>query len=415
MKIREFTVTNFRGFANENTFLISERFTVIAGVNGRGKTSLLDGLALLVSRLFRSLGLSAGNQRTIAATDVFDGSNDASLSMRANCAGIPCDFAVAFRPDWTNVRATTLPKSVKYQIVNNYGDPHRADDQAPVAIYYTTDRAGLRLPRTLPVELPTGQQLAHSGALSNRLVDYRDFVARYRLWLAQKKSTEINAFERAFGVFLRDFSDVQVETQPLRLTVRKGDSRLSANQLSDGERSFIAILGDMVRRLALANPDIDDPLQGHGVVLIDELELHLHPTWQRQIVAKLRETFPNIQFIATTHSPFVIQALRPGELINLDPDEFGEYSDKSIEDIAETVMGVDLPQKSERYREMMRAAETYFRLLRTPNGDPSEIAVAERRLNELSVPFSDDPAFQALLKLERETRRGGGGGGDATG
>ena len=88
MKIREFTVTNFRGFENENTFLISERFTVIAGVNGRGKTSLLDGLALLVSRLFRSLGLSAGNQRTIAATDVFDGSNDASLSMRANCAGI---------------------------------------------------------------------------------------------------------------------------------------------------------------------------------------------------------------------------------------------------------------------------------------------------------------------------------------
>ena len=299
--------------------------------------------------------------------------------------------------------------------VNNYGDPDRADDQAPVAIYYTTDRAGLRLPRTLPAELPTGQQLAHSGALSNRLVDYRDFIARYRLWLAQEKSREINAFEKALGVFLKGFSHVQIETRPLRLTVRKGDSRLSTNQLSDGERSFIAILGDMVRRLALANPDMDDPLQGHGVVLIDELELHLHPTWQRQIIEKLGETFRNIQFIGTTHSPFVIQALRPGELINLDPDEFGEYSDKSIEDIAETVMGVYLPQKSERYREMMRAAETYFRLLRIPNGNPSEIAGAERRLNELSVPFSDDPAFQALLKLERETRRGGGRGSDATG
>ena len=408
MKIREFTVTNFRGFPNEKTFRVSERFIVIAGVNGRGKTSLLDGLALLVSRLFRSLGLSAGRQRAMSATDVFDGSDDTSLSMRVNCAGIPLSFSVAFRSDSSRVRANKLQNSIKCQIVNNYGDPDRADDQAPVAIYYTTDRAGLRLPRALPVELPTGHQLAHNGALSNRLVDYRDFVARYRVWCAQERSGEVIAFEKALGVFLDGFSDVQVETQPLRLTVRKGDSRLSINQLSDGERSFIAILGDMVRRLALANPDLDDPLQGHGVVLIDELELHLHPTWQRQIVEKLRETFPNIQFIGTTHSPFVIQALRPGELINLDPDEFGEYSDKSIEDIAENVMGVDLPQKSKRYREMMGAAETYFRLLRAPDGNATEIAAAERRLNELSVPFSDDPAFQALLKLERETQRSGG-------
>src|SRR5205823_6629217 len=98
----------------------------------------------------------------------------------------------------------------------------------------------------------------------------------------------------------------------------------------------------------------------------DEIELHLHPTWQRTVVEKLRTTFPNIQFIATTHSPFVIQSLRPGELINLDPDEFGEYADKSIEDIAENVMGVEVPQKSERYQHMMRAAEEFFRLIRTP-------------------------------------------------
>ena len=146
-------------------------------------------------------------------------------------------------------------------------------------------------------------------------------------------------------------------TVPLRLTVRKGEHRLSLTQLSDGERSFLALLGDMVRRLALANPDLENPLEGHGVVLIDELELHLHPTWQRQVVENLRTTFPNVQFIGTTHSPFVIQSLRPGELINLDPEEFGEYADKSIEDIAENIMGVALPQKSKRYLNMMGAAE----------------------------------------------------------
>ena len=108
----------------------------------------------------------------------------------------------------------------------------------------------------------------------------------------------------------------------------------------------------------------------------------------------------------------MIQALRPGELINLDPEEFSEYADKSIEDIAETVMGIELPQKSERYREMMHAAETYFRLLRAAGENPDKLAAAEQHLNELSVAFSDDPAFLALLKLERETQRSRGG--DAT-
>lgn len=189
----------------------------------------------------------------------------------------------------------------------------------------------------------------------------------------------------------------------------KGSARLSISQLSDGERSFLAILGDMVRRLALANPDLDDPLQGYGIVLIDELELHLHPTWQRRIVANLRDTFPNIQFIGTTHSPFVIQALRPGELINLDPEEFGEYSDKSIEDIAEHVMGIELPQKSDRYLRMISAAEEYFFLLQRGDSLPDDIERAASRLSELSTPFSDDPAFHALLKLEREMRSDRGG------
>lgn len=407
MKIRELTVTNFRGFEGERPFPLSEQVTVVAGVNGRGKTAFLDGVALVISRLFRSLGFSSGNQRTIASTDVYGDAEDASIAMQANCAGIPLTFSVDFRPDSKTVRASKITKAVKRKILHNYGDPNRADDQAPVAIYYTTDRAGLRLPQSLPTSLPTGQQLAHNGALSNRMVDYRDFMARFRVWRAQDRAKELQAFERALGVFLEGFLDVQVETDPLRLTLQKQRHRLALNQLSDGERAFIAIIGDMVRRLALANPDLDDPLQGHGIVLMDELELHLHPRWQREIIQNLRDTFPNIQFIGTTHSPFVIQSLQAGELINLDPDELGEYADRSIEDIAEHVMGVDLPQKSQRYLKMMEAAEAYYGLLSQDAVRPEDLQAAEQRLNELALPFSDDPAFQALLKFERTARKGG--------
>jgi predicted ATPase len=403
MKVRELTVTNFRGFAGERHFQLSDRFTVIAGINGRGKSSLLDGLALLLARLLRALTLSAGNQRTILASDVHAGMEEASLAMQVNCAGIPVRYDVVFRPSSRRVRARGLPNAVRGQIRANYGDPAREDDQAPVAVYFTTDRAGYRLPRTLPSDLPTGQRLAHHGALSNRMVDYRDFMARYRLWAAEQNSAELSAFNRVLGTFLDGFAEVAVEERPLRLTVKKAGARLSLQQLSDGERAFIAVLGDLVRRLALANPELANPLEGHGVVLIDELELHLHPRWQREVVEKLRTSFPNIQFIATTHSPFIIQSLRPGELITLDPEEFGEYANRSVEDIAEHVMGVDVPQKSERYLEMMTAAEEYYRLLRE---SPDKAHEADEKLAELAVRFSDDPAYQAQLKLERAAQSG---------
>lgn len=219
----------------------------------------------------------------------------------------------------------------------------------------------------------------------------------------------VDAISEALTTFLGGFSNLRVEQKPLRLLVDKGRQSFDLSQLSDGERSFLALICDLGRRLALANPEVSNPLHGAGVALIDELELHLHPKWQREVRDKLLATFPNVQFIATTHSPFIIQSMKPGELINLDPDEFAEYSDKSIEDISENVMGVDLPQKSQRYQEMMKAAEEYFTLVRQPAPDRALLAMAELRLNELSVPFSDDPAFQALLKLERETKARGGG------
>lgn len=406
MKIRELEVMNFRGFDGECRFLFSDRVTVIAGINGRGKTSVLDGLALLISRLFRSLGLSSGNQRTISAADVHAGRNDASLAMRVHCAGVPLVFSVAFRPDSRRVRASPIAPAVKREITHNYGDPNRADDQAPIAVYYTTDRAGLRLPRSLPTDLPSGQQLAHNGALSNRMVDYRDFMARYRVWQSQETGREIRAFESVLGNFLEGFSEVEVEDVPLRITVQKQGLRLALNQLSDGERSFIAMLGDMVRRLALANPDLADPLQGHGVVLIDELELHLHPKWQREILQRLHQTFPNVQFVATTHSPFVIQSLEAGELVNLDPDD-GEYADRSLEDIAEDIMGVELPQKSVRFQQMYEVAREYYRALESAvHANDGDLLRLKNRLDELSMPFSRDPAYQAFLEFQRSRTLG---------
>jgi predicted ATPase len=403
MQVRELTLRNFRVFSRVQTFTFSDQFSIVAGVNGRGKTAILDGLALLLSRLLKSLDLADG-YRSMIQSETHGNRPTADLSMKLLFEKVPVNYWAKYNRLRNNLETLNIPLQLREEILGGVGD------QSPLAVYYTTDRAGYRLPRSIPRSLPSGPKIANSGALIDRMVDYRDFIARYRVWSRDpKKKRTVRALNRVVAIFLDGFSDVKIARSSRHLTVRKGSQRLSLDQLSDGERSFLAILSDLVRRLSLANPDLNDPLEGTGVVLIDELELHLHPKWQREVVEKLRTAFPHIQFIATTHSPFIIQSLRPGELINLDPEEFAEYSDKSVEDIAENVMGIRLPQKSERYLDMVEVAEKYFKLVKdaTPQSE-AEAEALRVELDELTEPYSDDPAYTALLRLERETKLEGG-------
>jgi predicted ATP-binding protein involved in virulence len=100
------------------------------------------------------------------------------------------------------------------------------------------------------------------------------------------------------------------------MVVRKGPEELDVEQLSDGEKCLLALVGDLARRLALANPALAEPLGGNGVVLIDEIELHLHPLWQRQVLKNLTKTFSGCQFFVTTHSPLVLSQL-PKESVRI--------------------------------------------------------------------------------------------------
>jgi predicted ATP-binding protein involved in virulence len=102
------------------------------------------------------------------------------------------------------------------------------------------------------------------------------------------------------------------------LLIEKDEVQLDVRQLSDGERGVLALVLDIARRLVQANPTLKDPLKdGEALVLIDEIDLHLHPTWQRSIIKKLTATFPNCQFVATTHSPQVVAAVEPEQVLLL--------------------------------------------------------------------------------------------------
>lgn len=412
MIIRELTLDNYRAFNQPRTFYFGERFTIIAGVNGKGKTTILDGIATLLSRLLPQISPANSGFRKMSYSDVHYGSEEAQLVAHVICVDTPIEFKFRYSKERKRQTPTQLPPAVREHVKAVYGDPERADDQAPLVVYYTTDRAGYRLPRKLPTDIPQGQAIAYDKSLSNRLVDYREFMARYRLWSLESVDVDekaaiiakraIKAINTALEVFLDGFSDLEVLEDPLRLTIKKDGCRLSLGQLSDGERSFLAMVSDLIRRLILANPQLDNPLLGKGIVLIDELELHLHPKWQREIVENLKMTFPNIQFIATTHSPFIVQTLNNDELIVLDDLVIGNYENRGLGEIVMKVMGIEDPDVSPRYFKMLDAAKEYFQQLEeAPLTNPEERAKLKRKLDELARPYADNPAYQALLELER--------------
>jgi predicted ATP-binding protein involved in virulence len=401
MRLRRLTLNNYRGFRGEQTFEFGEAFTVIAGINGRGKSSLLDSLASLLFRFLKAVSFASGQQRAFHASDISLNCDESSIQVDINCLGPTFDISLA-RTTGQKARVKGVNAAVKQHVLNVYGDPNRPGDQAPVAVYYSTDRAGVRLPKKLPRHAPGGAEAAYRDALTAKLIDFREMMHRLRVWREQGENRPFLAMRRATEAFLEGFGELEVETEPLRLLVSKGRDRFSISQLSDGERSFIAILGDLIRRLSLANPELDDPLQGHGIVLIDELELHLHPQWQRQIVEKLRSLFPNIQFIATTHSPFIVQTLRVGELIALDPTITGDYSGRGLEEVSMSVMGIEDPQVSPRYIAMLDAAKAYFIALQEGSkATGAQRGALKRKLNSLAAPYTDNPAFQAFLELKK--------------
>ncbi|MFL1907044.1 retron Ec78 anti-phage system effector ATPase PtuA [Plesiomonas shigelloides] len=150
------------------------------------------------------------------------------------------------------------------------------------------------------------------AAVNSLMNDYRKKIEKLKKRLNSYyniNTKTLSVVEKAIYSFLPGFSNLKLQRSPLDLLISKDDLSLSVLQLSQGEKTVLALVGDLARRLTLLNPGLDNPLDGNGIVLIDEIDLHLHPTWQQKILQRLTNVFPNIQFIVTTHSPLVCHTI----------------------------------------------------------------------------------------------------------
>ena len=425
MKIRQLELKNFRCF-DHKTFEFSDQFNVLIGDNGTGKSAILDALAISAGSLFLGIDdTSARNIRPDEVRLVRIQSGETPTSEKFYPVNIVSQGVVAEREiqwsrslDSSSGRTTIKDARSIQEIGKELQDRARNGESVilPLISYYGTGRLwSQKKEKSIETLPPRARRYGY--------VDCLDPASNQKQLLKWMKTMEIASLQRGneinvLSALKQSVSECMENWRSVFYDILEDDLMATSDNgkilpfrmLSDGVRNMLAMVADIAYRAATLNPHLKADVieQTTGIVLIDEIELHLHPKWQVRVVEDLRRTFPKVQFIVTTHSPFIIQSLHHGKLINLNSSPPSEYEGRSIEDIIEDIMGIELPQYSRRKLAMLNAAEDYYRVLEEAENlgqdKQEELNGLKQKLDELSMPFSDDPAYHAFLKMERLAR-----------
>ena len=357
MKLKKLSLANFRGF-DQIDLGFADDITVLAGVNGVGKSGVLRALTSALSQALPKFTVSRELPLGLSYTDVQSGKPGLSISVTLSldaaevivditrAAPLAADKAerlIKRRDDLRfAIRETKRGSEEALEIDDRIRLIEDQLDQAtdiatvrvlpddattdrnevvtllvghgnqPFAVFYATTRLLSRLPPSLPKVKEINSAIAYEKALDQLEVSLYEFANWYRVVESgATKETRGRLFqqlEMAIKAFLPDVRDLFLHVaRPPAFRVSKNGQLLFLEQLSDGERGLLALVFDLTRRLAIANPDSDNPItEGVALVLIDEIELHLHPKWQRNVLQRLCDTFKACQFVVTTHSPLVL-------------------------------------------------------------------------------------------------------------
>lgn len=331
MKIKTLHLQHFRRFT-DFTLPLHEQLTVLVARNGAGKTSVLDGIATLLGAFLTRLPKVNGINPKDNDFQVFaEGSKPPFMRLTAESVnGITWDRTE--KRDKSKKTASQIPAAHGIKQLNDYVDVFIDAENAgkgyelPVFIYYGTGRGVFDVPqrkRDFANEFPRFD--AFSGSLESK-TNFKKFVEYFYFLEAQEgklqkeqrsfdaELPELKAIRKAINLMMPAFSNPE-SIMPAGIQVDWLDDgikkKLRIEQLSDGFRTTLAMVMDIAARMAEANPTSSDPLATTGIVLIDEVDLHLHPGWQQHILLDLQRTFPNIQFIVSTHSAQVISTVKP--------------------------------------------------------------------------------------------------------
>lgn len=413
MQIQKLFIKNFRGF-EEKEFKLNPRFTVAIGDNGTGKSTLLHAVQVAAGAFF--LGLPRVNRRHIQENEIRFSINRISKQSEY------------FTP--TIVEATGhINGSGEFtwrRIIPDYGKSNsiKVEDIGQIRDLAASYAESLnRLDRPLlPIIAFYGVRQLGGSEIRKKRVKKNKVIIRDGYYNALGPKSDENQFTQWFYYYgeelkegnefkgtydavieaietaipylknvtfdnfrLELVADCEIEGQPTK--------RLPHSLMSDGVKRMLGIVTDIAYRCATLNGFLgrDAVTKTTGIVMIDELDMHLHPNWQRVVIRDLKKAFPSIQFIITTHSPFIVQSVDSDELINLDFIMDITPNELKIDEVATDIMGVESPFAVDNVEKYEQAKKLLGMLDTDIDG-----AKIEQALDGVT-----DPGLRAFLELNK--------------
>lgn len=415
MRLENIELENFRAIGSAKLEL-QGKSTVIFGINGTGKSSILRAVNLLYANIINQVvnRKELKQNYTIQLDDIKFGKQETKISAVIDLEEEKITY---YRKMIRKTGKRTHDINSLKKIAEIFHEKYITDEeQGNISIFvnYGTNRLVLDIPLRIRTHHTFDIYSAFEKSIENR-IDFRTFFEWYRNQEDYENEHKIEtgdlnyqdralkAVRTAITSMLDECSNLRVVRKPrLEMKIDKGNISLNVSQMSDGEKCTMALFGDLARRLTLANPTLENPLLGEGVVLIDELELHMHPTWQRKILGVLKTTFPNLQFIVTTHSPIILSEAdenynlffmqREGNDIEVSPiTQLNGYDANAV---LEQFMGTSsINPETEKF------IDSIYELI-----EQGEYSSAEEKIKELSKITSDNHQDVIMARMELKRR-----------
>lgn len=422
MKIKHLKIENFRILRHVDIDL-EDGINTFIGINGAGKSTILHAIRILLSWFVARMQAKTGHGLSLTDRDISHGEEYCKLELTLD-NGVKWKLfkrLSAIRKPQTEKSDLSEMNAFIVKLYDNYSVKDEQLRHLPMIAYYGVDRAVTEVPN------PTSNKhllrpLDVYKSFREEKISFRSFFD----WFKEREDIEnenyrnhssrsfesdpqLDAVRLAIKSTVSGYSNLHVRRSPRAIIINKGGEEFNFAELSDGEKCYITLVGDIARRMAMANPQSQKALDAPAIVMIDEIDLHLHPKWQQNVVESLTKAFPNIQFIITTHSPFIVSSLRKtednqmivldnGELSRIDNDVYGA----SVEDVLLGVFGLT----TVRNTEVQKRIDHIWKMLQNPSFDQDkvekEIEWLRKNMDISDSLFARFELQKALLKRRNE-------------
>lgn len=369
MRLHELKIQNMRLFgtpAKHIKFADKKNITIFLGNNGSGKTTIMDSIINLLSAFmgeFPGSSIMQFSEADVHKVDKIHISDSLTVEADIETEDGKITHVIRSRKGYTDPQISTDLRGLKEyasSIISRTNNNEQVE--YPVIAYYGTGRGFFQMPERRRNFTDTFERWDTYIGAPQPNTDFKRFINWFDIQEDDERrekidrndtsyqSASLSVVKSALSRFIgRRCSNPRILNKPLRFVVDEtlddGTVReLRLEEMSDGYKIIIAMVADIASRMVEANPVTDEcpmPLNASGIILIDEIDLHLHPKWQREILKQLSTTFPNIQFIVTTHSPIiVVGAANIAQIIKLNDDTTDNnfLNDLSVSNIGQVLL-----------------------------------------------------------------------------